>query len=157
TVVSRRGLPRYALEAPVVKSRVLRQDSIEHLGISRPTGHLFIGWKWYIILAVTVQRVPLDIHYTLRQLQYFVAVSQARTLNEAASRCHVSPPALSLAISQLERSLGVKLLVRHRSKGTELTSGGARVLELAESLLAQARQLQENADAESGGNLDGSL
>jgi DNA-binding transcriptional LysR family regulator len=99
----------------------------------------------------------LDVHYTLRQLQYFVAVSQAGTLNEAASRCHVSPPALSLAISQLERSLGVKLLVRNRSKGTQLTPGGSRVLKLAESLLAQARDLQENADAESGGSLGGSL
>jgi DNA-binding transcriptional LysR family regulator len=95
--------------------------------------------------------VPVEVHYTLRQLQYFVAVSQASTLNEAASRCHVSPPALSLAISELERSLGVKLLVRHRSKGTHLTPGGSRVLKLAESLLAQAKDLQESADAESGG------
>ena len=93
----------------------------------------------------------MEVHYTLRQLQYFVAVSQVGTLNEAASRCHVSPPALSLAISELERSLGVKLLVRHRSKGTHLTPGGSRVLKLAESLLAQARDLQESADAESGG------
>jgi DNA-binding transcriptional LysR family regulator len=93
----------------------------------------------------------LEVHYTLRQLQYFVAVSQAGTLNEAASRCHVSPPALSLAISELERNLGVKLLVRRRSKGTRLTPGGSLILKLAESLLAQARDLQENADAESGG------
>jgi DNA-binding transcriptional LysR family regulator len=98
----------------------------------------------------------LDVHYTLRQLQYFVAVSQAGSLNDAASRCHVSPPAMSLAISQLERSLGLKLLVRHRSKGTELTPGGTRVLRLAESLLAQARELQEQSDPD-GGAMTGTL
>ena len=48
---------------------------------------------------IPVRGVPLEIHYTLRQLQYLVAVSHAGTLNEAASRCYVSPPALSLAIS----------------------------------------------------------
>ncbi len=99
----------------------------------------------------------MDVHYTIRQLQYFVAVAQTGTMSAAAARCHVSQPALSLAISQLERSLGVKLLVRQRAKGAELTPAGTRVLELAEMLLTQARQLQERADIESGADLDGSL
>jgi DNA-binding transcriptional LysR family regulator len=90
-------------------------------------------------------------------LQYFAAVAQTGMMSSAAARCHVSQSALSLAISELERSLGVKLLVRQRAKGAGLTPAGARVLELAEGLLAQARQLQERADVESGMNLDGTL
>jgi DNA-binding transcriptional LysR family regulator len=98
----------------------------------------------------------MDVHYTLRQLQYFAAVARTGTMSEAAVRCHVSQPALSLAISQLERSLGLQLFLRQRSRGAELTPAGARVLAQAESLLAQAALLQESADGESG-DLDGNL
>lgn len=90
-------------------------------------------------------------HYTLRQLEYFAAVAHTGTVSGAAHRCHVSQPALSLAITQLERSLGLQLLLRHRSRGTELTPAGTRVLALAEALLAQAAQLQESAGAEQDG------
>jgi DNA-binding transcriptional LysR family regulator len=98
----------------------------------------------------------MDVHYTLRQLEYFVAVAHTGTVSEAAHRCHVSQPALSLAITQLERSLGLQLLLRHRSRGAELTPAGTRVLTLAQSLLGQAAALQESAGAENGG-LSGSL
>ena len=97
----------------------------------------------------------VDVHFTIRQLQYFAAVAQTGMMSTAAARCHVSQSALSLAITELERSLGVKLLVRQRAKGAELTPAGARVLELAEVLLTQARQLQERAEVESGTKLDG--
>lgn len=103
------------------------------------------------------QGAAVDVHFTIRQLQYFSAVAQTGMMSTAATRCHVSQSALSLAISELERSLGVKLLVRQRAKGAELTPAGARVLELADALLDQARQLQERADVESGLKLDGTL
>lgn len=93
----------------------------------------------------------MDVHYTLRQLEYFVAAAHTGTLSEAASRCHVSQPALSLSVTQLERALGLQLLVRHRSRGAELTPAGTRVLKLAEELLGQAARLQESAGAEHAG------
>ncbi|WP_116996543.1 LysR family transcriptional regulator [Desertimonas flava] len=92
-----------------------------------------------------------EIHYTLRQLQYFVAVAETGTMSGAAALCHVSQPGLSLAISQLERSLGVKLLVRNRAKGATLTPAGDRLLTDAKALLSQAEGLQEQADLEGGG------
>ncbi|WP_432828601.1 LysR family transcriptional regulator [Dactylosporangium sp. CA-092794] len=99
----------------------------------------------------------MDVNYTIRQLQYFAAVAQTGTISAAASRVHVSQSALSLAVSQLERGLGVKLLVRHRAKGVELTPAGTRLLALAESLLAQAADLQTKAGVERGGALSGTL
>jgi DNA-binding transcriptional LysR family regulator len=99
----------------------------------------------------------MDVHYTIRQLQYFVAVAQNGTMSGAALRCHVSQSALSLAISQLERSLGVKLFVRHRAKGAELTPVGLRVLQQAEGLLRQAGELQAQIDVERGTEPGGTL
>jgi DNA-binding transcriptional LysR family regulator len=107
--------------------------------------------------ASTGEETVLDVHYTIRQLQYFVAVAQSGTVSTAAARCHVSQSALSLAISQLERSLGVKLFVRQRAKGAELTLSGQRLLERAESLLQQAGELQVQIEIERGAELRGTL
>ena len=99
----------------------------------------------------------MDVHYTIRQLQYFVAAAQTGTMSGAAARCHVSQSALSLSISQLERTLGVKLFVRQRAKGIELTPAGLRVCKQAEALLRQAGELEARVDVERGDTLSGTL
>ena len=43
---------------------------------------------------------------TLRQLQYALAVAETRSFRRAAERCHVSQPALSAQLAQLEAVLG---------------------------------------------------
>lgn len=66
-----------------------------------------------------------------RQLEYLVAVSKEGSLGAAAEVLHVSQPALSQAIKQLENELGCELF--HRlSRGMILTSAG-------EALLVQAK------------------
>jgi DNA-binding transcriptional LysR family regulator len=87
-----------------------------------------------------------EVHYTLRQLQYFVAVAETGSISKAVERCHLSQPGLSLAVSQLERSLGLKLLVRQRAKGVSLTPAGEEFLVHAKELLVQAEALQARAD-----------
>lgn len=77
--------------------------------------------------------------YTLRQLEYFVAVADEGTLTGAAQRMHLSPSAMSTALVDLERALGVQLLVRHHARGVTLTPAG-------EDLLASCRSLLHHAD-----------
>ncbi len=48
----------------------------------------------------------------LRQLQYFLATVENRSFGRAADVLHISQPALSKAVKQLELSLGVRLLDR---------------------------------------------
>jgi LysR family hydrogen peroxide-inducible transcriptional activator len=85
--------------------------------------------------------------FSLRQLQYAVAVAEARGFRRAAERCHVSQPSLSAQLAQLEAVLGVRLFERDRRRvlvtaaGEELVARARRVLADADDLAAAAGQL----------------
>ena len=72
----------------------------------------------------------------LRHLRYFVGVAQAGSYRKAAESLHVSQPALSRQIADLEDEVGTLLLVRH-SQGVRLTPSGAGFLEDAQLVLAR--------------------
>lgn len=63
----------------------------------------------------------------MHQIRYFLAVCQTLNFTRAAEECHVSQPALSRAIRQLEGELGGELLRRERSL-TQITDLGQTVL-----------------------------
>lgn len=75
----------------------------------------------------------------LRLVRYFVAVAQTGNVTRAAERLHLSQPALSAAVKQLEQQLGVALLERS-SRGFALTPAG-------ELLLSRGLELLEHAEA----------
>lgn len=83
--------------------------------------------------------------FSLRQLQYFVAIADSGTLSGAADRLHVSQPTLSLALTELERALRVQLCVRRKAHGITLTPSGTQVLRQARQLLRQAEDLENSA------------
>ena len=96
----------------------------------------------------------------LRHFRYFVAVAEESSLGRAAHRLHVSQPALSQQISDLENELGLKLFTRNW-RGVELTEagraflvGGCRVLIAAGQAAEQAR---EAANGERGRLVIGGL
>ncbi|USI93002.1 LysR family transcriptional regulator [Rhodococcus pyridinivorans] len=94
--------------------------------------------------------------FTLRQLEYFVAAAELGTITAAAQSCFVSQTAVSLGIAELERVLGVQLLMRQRAKGIALTPAGRRLIRDARALLGEAEQLSARAAEDSAG-LSGSF
>ena len=90
---------------------------------------------------------------TLRQLRYFVALAETRHFGQAAVRCHVTPPALSMQIKELEEALGAPLVERARS-GAMLTPAGVEVTRRARAILRAVRDLadlaRQHADVPSG-------
>ena len=56
-------------------------------------------------------------NFTLRQIQYMVAVADALSFRRAAERCNVSQPSLSAQIAEMEAALGVPLFERDRARG----------------------------------------
>lgn len=89
----------------------------------------------------------------LRQLRYFVGVSEAGSLLKASARLHVAQPALGQQMSALEDELGVRLLDRS-SKGVRLTASGKTFLEHAKVVLADVERarlvVRESASVPSG-------
>lgn len=66
----------------------------------------------------------------LRHLSCFVVVAQERTLARAAARLHVSQPAVSKTLAELEDLAGRRLVERGRA-GTQLTPAGEEFLRYA--------------------------
>jgi DNA-binding transcriptional LysR family regulator len=64
---------------------------------------------------------------TMRQLEMFLAVARAGSFRRAAERAHLSQPALSQHVGELERGLGARLFER-RGRAVTLTEAG-RILE----------------------------
>src|ERR1043166_5326779 len=59
----------------------------------------------------------------MHQVRYFLAVADTLNFTRAAEQCHVSQPALTRAIQQLEEEFG-GLLLRRERKLTHLTDFG---------------------------------
>lgn len=87
---------------------------------------------------------------TLKQLTYFVALTEARHFRRAAERLGVSQPSLSQQVTGLEVALGLDLVERgHR--GAVLTPGGRDVLSQARRILEEVETLKGMVqDAQSG-------
>lgn len=92
---------------------------------------------------------------SLRQLEYMVAVAEAGSVTRAATQLHVSQSAVSMAIADLEHTLGVQLLVR-QPRGVIPTTVGQRVLADARRLLSGVGDLQ-NAAREEHESMSGRL
>ena len=74
-----------------------------------------------------------------RELAAFVAIVEEGGLSAASRRLHVSQPALSQTVNNLERELAVKLLVRS-STGVQPTEAGITLLAEARAVLARRDQ-----------------
>jgi DNA-binding transcriptional LysR family regulator len=66
-------------------------------------------------------------HITLRQFQVFLAVARAKSFRRGAEALHLSQPALSQHVAELERALGARLFDR-LGRSVILTEAG-RILE----------------------------
>lgn len=83
----------------------------------------------------------MPLRFTLRQLEYFVAVGEAGSIAKAAVVVNVSPPSISASIAQLETEFGIQLFVRKHSHGLALTAGGRTFFKAALQLLSDADAL----------------
>lgn len=91
----------------------------------------------------------------IRQLKYLVSLAELGHFSRAAEACHVSQPALSTAIRNLEKELELNLVRRGRNY-EGLTAEGERVVGWAQHLLSSYEAMrQETVNAHK--NLSGTL
>lgn len=89
---------------------------------------------------------------TWTRLRTFVAVADTGSVRAAAERLHVTEPAVSAAVTQLERHLGVELL-RREGRGVRLTEGGLTYARYCRTLLGLADEAETAARAAGTGRL----
>jgi DNA-binding transcriptional LysR family regulator len=82
----------------------------------------------------------------LRHLRYFTAVAEGENVSRAALKLHVSQPALSQQIRNLEDELGFPLLAR-TGKSVRLTAAGQAFLAEARAILIRAENAVKSARA----------
>lgn len=84
------------------------------------------------------------IPYSLRQLQYLVAVADLSGFRKAAAACGVSQPSLSAQVAQLEDAIGVQVFERG-PRGVRVTAAGALIVDRARQVFLAARDLEDTA------------
>jgi DNA-binding transcriptional LysR family regulator len=92
----------------------------------------------------------MQTRFTLRQLEYLVAVGRFGSIALAAEDLAVSPPSISNAIAQLEAEFGLPLFVRKHAQGMALTQAGRDLATQATQVLEAARALSNLADQHNG-------
>lgn len=78
---------------------------------------------------------------TIKQLTYFVALAETRSFGAAAARVHISQPALSQQIKELEAGLDA-MLVERLPRDIRLTRAGQALLDRARRLLSDMADLE---------------
>lgn len=79
---------------------------------------------------------------TLKDLEYFVAISREKSITRAAGKLYIAQPALSQCLQKIEKEVGVNLVVRN-SSGVVLTNEGVCFLEFAEKVLQEREELSK--------------
>ena len=96
----------------------------------------------------------MSLRFTLRQLEYFVAVGEAGSVALAARHLNVSSPSISAAIAGLEDHFGVQLFLRRHAHALTLTQAGRQLISEARAVLAAAEALN-GAAADLGSEVAG--
>lgn len=105
---------------------------------------LFVKWiDWIIIIYF------INMKYTLRQLEVFVAVGRCESVSRAAEALALSQSATSTALGELERQFDSQLFDRV-GKALRLNEVGQQLLPKAVELLDRAREIEELMEGKTG-------
>lgn len=83
-------------------------------------------------------------NFTLRQLRAFATLARTGSFTRAAGELHLSQPALTVQVRELETALGLKLVDRN-TRRVRLTGIGRELLPVFERVLGDIRSVTENA------------
>ena len=84
---------------------------------------------------------------SIKQLSYALAVGKTLHFKKAAEACHISQSALSTALNELEKQLGLQIFERDNKK-VLVTPVGKDVLKRARTIMLQVDDLHHLADSQ---------
>ena len=92
----------------------------------------------------------------IRILKYFLAVAQEESITRAAHHLHITQPALSRQLAQLEEELGKKLYVRD-NYGIKLTEEGMLLRKRAQEIISLEEKTRAEIMTPDGENISGTI
>lgn len=84
---------------------------------------------------------------SIKQLIYALAVQETLHFKKAAEKCHISQSALSTALNELEKELGLQIFERDNKK-VLVTPVGSQVLQQVRSIWLQVEDLRHFAESQ---------
>jgi LysR family transcriptional regulator, low CO2-responsive transcriptional regulator len=81
-------------------------------------------------------------HTTLRQMKVFQTVAEQLNFTRAAKLLHLSQPAVSMQVKQLEDAVGLPLF-EHTGKKIQLTEAGREIFQYARTLFQTFEEMEE--------------
>ncbi|MCU7873562.1 MAG: LysR family transcriptional regulator [Candidatus Thiodiazotropha sp. (ex Lucinoma borealis)] len=88
-------------------------------------------------------------HTTLRQMRVFTTVARHLNYTRAAQELHLSQPAVSMQVKQLEESVGLPLF-EHAGKKIQLTEAGREIFQYVRTIFQTFEEMEEVLDAMKG-------
>ncbi|MES2628168.1 MAG: LysR substrate-binding domain-containing protein [Bacteroidota bacterium] len=92
---------------------------------------------------------------TITQLEYIIAVDTYRSFSQAAEKCFVTQPTLSMQIQKLEDQFGVLLFDRQK-KPVMTTEIGEQIIEQARTIIRESKKIK-SLIADHKGEVSGEL
>lgn len=83
--------------------------------------------------------------YTLRQLNYAIAVVDLGSITQASKKLGISQPAISAALNELEREFALTIFARRPAQRISLTPAGQRFIDKARLLLDRVHDFETDA------------
>jgi len=102
-------------------------------------------------MAARDLRERLPRHLKLRELRVLLAVAEQGSFRKAGQLLHLTQPAVTAAIAELEQTLGV-LLFERTSRGVTPTAQGESLISRAKAIFGELRRAAEDIDIISRGS-----
>lgn len=84
----------------------------------------------------------------IEQLEYIIKVAETRSISTASESLHISQAGISMAITSLEKELGIKIFKRSRL-GTIPTEEGMDIIQKAYEVMSKLEEMKDSAQAHS--------
>ncbi|WP_223587988.1 LysR family transcriptional regulator [Neobacillus bataviensis] len=85
----------------------------------------------------------------IEQLEYIIKVAETSSISTASESLHISQAGISMAITSLEKELGIKIFKRSRL-GTVPTDEGKDIIQKAYEVLSKLEEIKDSAQAHTG-------
>jgi DNA-binding transcriptional LysR family regulator len=93
---------------------------------------------------ILVREIEGESSMNIEQLEYIIKVAEMRSISTASESLHISQAGISMAITSLEKELGIKIFKRSRL-GTIPTEEGMEIIQKAYEVLSKLDEIRDSA------------